>query len=86
MTWLDEAPFVQVGVVPVNDPTPHVTLTGPRFLQGIQHDWSPDGTIIFAAEWGSSQPWLLDPDGGAAKEPAWDATFPDWIEWQRLTP
>ena len=84
MTWLQESPFLQVGVLPVDDPTPHVTLTGPRFTQGIQHDWSPDGTVVFATEWGSNQPWLLDPEGGPAKEPAWDASFPDWVEWQRL--
>jgi Tol biopolymer transport system component len=87
MTWLSDAPIeVQVGVVPADDPTPHVTLTGPTFSKGIQHDWAPDGTAILAAEWESSQPWLLDPNGGSGTKLAMSASFPDWIEWQRLAP
>ena len=46
MTWLSEDPVkVQVGVLPVDDLSPHVTLTGPTFGSGIQHDWAPDGTV-----------------------------------------
>jgi hypothetical protein len=85
MTWLSEPPVqVQVGVVPADDPTPHVTLTGPTFANGIQHDWAPDGTAILAAEWDSDQPWLLDPRGGPGRRLDMTASFPDWIEWQRL--
>ena len=85
MTWLsDSPPKVQVGVVPVDDPSPHVTLTGPTFSNGIQHDWAPDGKSILATEWGTSEPWLLDPAGGPGRRPGWSASFPDWVEWQRL--
>ena len=87
MTWLTDAPqSVQVGVVPVDDPSPHVTLTGPTFPNAIQYDWAPDGKSILATEWGTSEPWLLDPAGGPGRQPAWSASFPDWVEWQRLAP
>ena len=87
MTWLSESPpIVQIGVLPVDDPSPHVTLTGPTFSNGIQHDWAPDGKTILATEWQTSEPWLLDPDGGPARRPTWNASFPDWVEWQRLAP
>jgi len=87
MTWLSEQPDkVQVGVLPVDDPSPHITLTGPTFGSGIQHDWAPDGRSILATEWGTSQPWLLDPAGGPGRRPDWSASFPDWVEWQRLAP
>ena len=87
MTWLSRAPVkVRIGVLSVSHPSPHVTLTGPTFGKGIQHEWAPDGSAILAAEWGSSQPWLLDPAGGPARQPNWTAAFPDWVEWQRLAP
>jgi lipoprotein LpqB-like beta-propeller protein/WD40 repeat protein len=87
MTWLSENPNkVRIGVLPVDERMPHVTLTGPTFSNGIQHDWAPDGKTILATEWESSQPWLLDPEGGPARQPGWRASFPDWVEWQRLAP
>jgi dipeptidyl aminopeptidase/acylaminoacyl peptidase len=87
MTWLSDAPETfQIGVVPADDPSPHVTLTGPTFAKAVQHDWAPDGTLILAAEWESSTPWLLDPAGGPGRRPSWNAAFPDWVEWQRLAP
>jgi Tol biopolymer transport system component len=85
MTWLREVPVqVRIGVIPTDDATPHVTLTGPTFGTGIQHDWAPDGTTILASEWGSSQPWLLEPGGGPGTRLDMSASFPDWVEWQRL--
>jgi Tol biopolymer transport system component len=87
MTWFSDPPVeVRIGVLPVDDPSPHITLTGPTFHSGIQHDWAPDGRSILATEWGSSQPWLLDPSGGPGRRPDWSASFPDWVEWQRLAP
>ena len=74
----------QIGVAASDDPTPRVTLTGPTFPSGIQYDWSPDGTKLLAIGWESDVPWVLDPAGGAGRQSDWRATFPDWIEWQRL--
>ena len=60
------------------------TLTrGPTFSDGMQFDWSPDGTTILVAEWNSDEPWILDPSGGPGKTATFHATFPDWVEWQR---
>ena len=87
MTWLSEDPVqVRIGVLPVNDPSPHVTLSGPTFSSGIQHAWAPDGGAIFATQWATHQPWLLDPAGGPGKPLDIAASFPDWVEWQRVAP
>lgn len=91
MAWLPDATGAvghrqQIGVLSADDPTPAVTLTGPTFQDGIQFDWSPDGTEILAAGWTSDQPWIIDPAGGPGTKAAWAAAFPDWIEWQRRVP
>jgi len=83
MVWAPSGAH-RIGVAPADDPTPVITLTGPTLSNGIQFDWSPDGTVILATEWGSDQPWILDPAGGDGKAATWSAEFPDWVEWQRL--
>jgi Tol biopolymer transport system component len=85
MVWLPNGQQ-QIGVAPAADSTPVVTLTGPTFPSGIQHDWSPDGQTILAVAWQTDQPWIIDPAGGPAKKAGWTAELPDWIEWQRLAP
>jgi hypothetical protein len=83
MTWTSGTD-VRVGVMPADDPAPAITLTGPVFTNGIQFDWSPDGTAILATAWDTDEPWLLDPAGGDGTRTTWAAAFPDWVEWQRL--
>ena len=83
MAWHQDG-SVQVGVLPADDPTPEVTLTGPVLHSGIQFDWSPDGTEILAIGFGSDEPWILDPAGGPGQRTPWSISVPDWVEWQRL--
>jgi Tol biopolymer transport system component len=85
MVWdgLDSSD-TRIGVIPTDDPTPTVTLTGPANHGGIQHDWSPDGSKILAVWWTTSQPWILDPEGGEGVRAGWSMAIPDWVEWQRL--
>jgi dipeptidyl aminopeptidase/acylaminoacyl peptidase len=83
MVWTPSGKH-QVGVVRADDPTPAITLTGPTVSNGIQFDWSPDGTAILATEWATDRPWILDPAGGPGTASTWRAEFPDWVEWQRL--
>ncbi len=82
----DTTNTTRVGVIPVDDAAPAVTLTGPEFTDGVQFDWSPDGSAILAIQWNASVPWLLDPAGGPGKQMAWSMASPDSIEWQRLAP
>jgi Tol biopolymer transport system component len=83
MTW-PKGGGNQVGVFAADDPSPDVAIAGPLVYNGIQFDWSPDGTQILAAEWATKAPYLLDPAGGPGQRTTWLAEFPDWIEWQRL--
>ncbi len=84
-SWSGRRPAAhRVGVARADDPTPAITLTGPAFSNGIQFDWSPDGTVDPGNRMGLGP--AVDPrSGGRRREPAtWSAAFPDWVEWQRL--
>jgi Tol biopolymer transport system component len=74
----------RIGVAPVVDESPHVTVTGPSFFGFVDHDWSPDGSAILAVQWGHGAPWLIDPAGGPGIRTNWSSDNPP--AWQRLAP
>ena len=76
----------RVAVVPV-DGSPPVVTTGPTFIgDNYQFGWSPDGQIIYVKDVAQDVTWLLDPDGGEARQATWHDPSDELVVWQRRAP
>ena len=76
----------QVAVVPL-DGSESVVMTGPSFVgEGFQVGWSPDGATIYVKDEAQRLTWLLDQDGGDARQATWFDPSDEPVVWQHLAP
>ena len=76
----------RVAVVPVDGSSPVVTTETIFRGDAYQFGWSPDGQIIYVKDRAQDVTWLLDPDGGQARQATWHDPTEELLGWQPLAP